>query len=449
MQVTAASPALAELRATARTLERRRSSSAGGRSPRCSRPAAARSRRPPRASASTRRRCTGAACGPPSRAASSTRRTAIRARRPERYVDALSAAAVDPRAAGAARRPGSRRASSCRSAAPSRSSSRSTGAALDGLLARPGHVGWRAVAELEDWRATEVYANAERTPDAYDDEVVRRMGCARGVRIAGPFGHGGRRGSDALVRRRRSPGRGLSRGRPTRCAGPTPHVLSVTQTRCLAEADEQVQDGVFYVESFFTTRGDRELIVAVQGAVAVWIDGVQVALARPGGVGLVAALRRARLGARRAAPRRGARADARRRACGSSSPTERRPASTPTATPARPRRSFPRASSADPEPDRRVRARRGRRGARVDRGRSRRVGAGRVRRARRPDGRRGLGAHRARSSSRRTRRRSRWRWRRRSCRPTRPFPRTRGHPRARALRSRALAARPVALARAA
>ena len=33
----------------------------------------------------------------------------------------------------------------------------------------------------------------------------------------------------------------------------------------LAEADEQANDGVYYVESFFTTRGDRELIAAVQG----------------------------------------------------------------------------------------------------------------------------------------------------------------------------------------
>jgi hypothetical protein len=58
--------------------------------------------------------------------------------------------------------------------------------------------------------------------------------------------------------------------------GSTPHVLSVNQTRCLAQADEQVQEGIFYVESFFRTRGERELIVAVQGAVAVWIDGALV-----------------------------------------------------------------------------------------------------------------------------------------------------------------------------
>ena len=148
-------------------------------------------------------------------------------------------------------------------------------ATLDGVLARPGHIGWRAVAELEDWRAMEVYANAERPPAAYDDEVVRRMGCARGVRIAGPFGHAG--APDPM----RSfppeqPGPWPLAWPADPVRGSTPHVLSVTQTRCLAQADEQVQDGVFYVESFFTTRGDRELLVAVQGAVALWVDGVQV-----------------------------------------------------------------------------------------------------------------------------------------------------------------------------
>jgi predicted Zn-dependent protease len=142
---------------------------------------------------------------------------------------------------------------------------------LDGLLARPGHVGWRTVAELEDWRAIERYDAAEQTGTAYDDDVVRRMGCARGLRLAGPFGHAG-----ALDRVHDFPAEGPS---PWPAAWPndpirgnSPHVLSVTSTRCLTVAEEQVQDGVFYVETFFSTIGDRELVVAVQGAVKVWVD---------------------------------------------------------------------------------------------------------------------------------------------------------------------------------
>ncbi len=148
-------------------------------------------------------------------------------------------------------------------------------AVLDGLLAHPGHIGWRAVAELEDWRALEVYANAERAPDAYDEEVLRRVGCARGVRMAGPFGHGGPADPERSFDPEK-PGPWPPAWPPDAMRGTTPHILSVNQTRCLAQADEQVQEGVFYVESFFRTRGERELIVAVQGAVAVWVDGALV-----------------------------------------------------------------------------------------------------------------------------------------------------------------------------
>jgi len=88
--------------------------------------------------------------------------------------------------------------------------------AFEALLTHPGHAGWRAVAELEDWRAIEVYDRAERTGDAYDAEVVKRMGCARGMRLAGPFGHGP---TGSARSRRSSAHRGPWRGRRIRCAG--------------------------------------------------------------------------------------------------------------------------------------------------------------------------------------------------------------------------------------
>ncbi len=66
---------------------------------------------------------------------------------------------------------------------------------FESVLVHPGHAGWRAVAELEDWRAVESYDKAEKTGDAYDAEVVARMGW----------------------RARRAPGRALRARRP---AGP-------------------------------------------------------------------------------------------------------------------------------------------------------------------------------------------------------------------------------------
>jgi hypothetical protein len=53
-------------------------------------------------------------------------------------------------------------------------------------------------------------------------------------------------------------------------------LLRVEQPRCLVSSSEHGEDGVFYAQSFFTTRGDRELIVAVSGAVKVWVDDAPV-----------------------------------------------------------------------------------------------------------------------------------------------------------------------------
>jgi tetratricopeptide (TPR) repeat protein len=144
-------------------------------------------------------------------------------------------------------------------------------AVLDGLLDRPMHLGWRAVAELQEWRAADGYARSAETDASYDAEIVRRTGCAGIVRLAGPFGHGVPQDRSASFPAER-PGPWPSAWPPDAMRGSIPRVLSVSQQRCLAVADEQVQDGVFYAESFFVTQGERDLIVAVQGAVAIWID---------------------------------------------------------------------------------------------------------------------------------------------------------------------------------
>jgi tetratricopeptide (TPR) repeat protein len=148
-------------------------------------------------------------------------------------------------------------------------------ASFEALLAQPGRLGWRAVAELEDWRALEVYDKAERTGDAFDEEVTRRMGCAKGIRIAGPFGHGAAQdAARSFAPEAATPWPAAWPADPIR--GNVPRQLSVTQKRCIAAADEQVEEGVFYLETFFTTTSDRELILAVQGALTVWIDGTEV-----------------------------------------------------------------------------------------------------------------------------------------------------------------------------
>jgi tetratricopeptide (TPR) repeat protein len=148
-------------------------------------------------------------------------------------------------------------------------------AELEALLQRPGAVGWRALAELEDWRALEVYDKAETTGSAYDDEVTQRMGCLHGIRMAGPFG----RGVAADVARSFPPDSGApwpAAWPPDPVRGTVAKVLSVTQKRCMAIADEPVDEGVFYFETFFVTGEARDVLLAVQGATQVWLDGERV-----------------------------------------------------------------------------------------------------------------------------------------------------------------------------
>lgn len=76
------------------------------------------------------------------------------------------------------------------------------------LLDKPGHIGWRAVAELEDWRSSAIFDKAEATGKAYDALVQKRVGCAKGVRLAGPFGH-----AVAPIAGERSPPKRPDRGR--------------------------------------------------------------------------------------------------------------------------------------------------------------------------------------------------------------------------------------------
>jgi tetratricopeptide (TPR) repeat protein len=145
---------------------------------------------------------------------------------------------------------------------------------LDAIVDAPGNVGWRAIAELHEWSTAEALDRAEVTGDAYDNLVTTRMGCLKNVRIAGPFGRG-----TAPDRRRIFP---AERARwppsweedPVR--GNVPHVLTTERHRCLVASTEKTDEGIFYIESFFDTVTPRELLVAAQGAVAVWVDDVQV-----------------------------------------------------------------------------------------------------------------------------------------------------------------------------
>jgi tetratricopeptide (TPR) repeat protein len=146
---------------------------------------------------------------------------------------------------------------------------------LDALVSEPGRLGWRAAAELVEWSIAETFDRAETTGEAYDALVKKRSGCASGVALAGPFGHG------STLDRRRSfeaeePGPWPPSWPADPLRGSVPHVLRTEQPRCLVSSSENVEDGVFYAQSFFATHGDRDLVVAVSGAVEIWVDDIRV-----------------------------------------------------------------------------------------------------------------------------------------------------------------------------
>ena len=146
---------------------------------------------------------------------------------------------------------------------------------LDALVREPGRLGWRAATELVEWSIAGTFDKAEATGEAYDALVKARSGCASGTQLAGPFGHG-----SGLDRRRsfdaEKPGPWPQSWMADPLRGSVPRQLRVEQPRCLVSSSERVEDGVFYVQSFFTARSDRDLVIAASGAVKIWVDAAPV-----------------------------------------------------------------------------------------------------------------------------------------------------------------------------
>ena len=143
---------------------------------------------------------------------------------------------------------------------------------IEGLLRTPGAIGWRARLELSQWWAGETHsaalANAEKL-------VAEQQGCVTALRLAGPFGRNAPR--DTL----RSfppeqPGTWSQRWPADPETGEVPRILKTTTHGCGVAAEEPLPDGIVYAETFIDVDAPGEVIVAVQGAFAVWVDDTQI-----------------------------------------------------------------------------------------------------------------------------------------------------------------------------
>jgi tetratricopeptide (TPR) repeat protein len=143
---------------------------------------------------------------------------------------------------------------------------------IEGLLRAPGSIGWRARLELAQWWAGETHSAAVTNAEQL---VAEQQGCVTNLRLAGPFGRNSPR--DTLRPfPPESPGAWQQRYDADPDTGEVPRVLKTAAHGCGVVADEPLQDGIVYAETFVDVDRPGELVVAVQGAFSVWVDDTLV-----------------------------------------------------------------------------------------------------------------------------------------------------------------------------
>jgi hypothetical protein len=139
---------------------------------------------------------------------------------------------------------------------------------VEAILREPGAIGWRARSELVDWWSQAAVRQAE--PNALE-RASEFYGCARSLRIGGPFGRNvpsDLRRPSAAERPGPWPAGWEASGRDAFA----PRQIAVERQGCIVRADEPVRPGIYYVETYVDAPAEREVVVAVQGAHAIWAD---------------------------------------------------------------------------------------------------------------------------------------------------------------------------------
>jgi len=140
-------------------------------------------------------------------------------------------------------------------------------AGVEQLIAQPRGIGWRARAQLVQWWLDETSERGQ----AQVEESLGRLGCITSLRLAGPFG------SAAPVHLQRHfppelPGPWPQRWPVDAASGASAEVLKASAEGCEVMAEEALPAGVFYAESFLQLQQAEAVILAAQGALALWVD---------------------------------------------------------------------------------------------------------------------------------------------------------------------------------
>ncbi len=142
---------------------------------------------------------------------------------------------------------------------------------VEELMDQPGAIGWRARGELVEWWSQQVLRDPKSIKgEALFANIASEHGCLSKALIAGPFGHGvlsDHRVSFAAEK----PAPWPSRFAPDARRGQVPTAYEAEPRACVLHAVSG-RSGVYYVQSFIDLPASRDVIIAVQGAYALFVD---------------------------------------------------------------------------------------------------------------------------------------------------------------------------------
>ncbi|HRI63273.1 MAG TPA: hypothetical protein PK156_03525 [Polyangium sp.] len=143
-------------------------------------------------------------------------------------------------------------------------------------LDQPGNIGWRARGTLAEWWAADGLRKEPHVEGKDPEDVMaERFGCVTKARLAGPFGHHGpsdhRKHYDA---EKPGPWPRVFEADPRRSV--PPRVVAAERSGCHWSPSEPTESGIFYTETFLDLPAERDVLIAVQAVLAIFVDDVEV-----------------------------------------------------------------------------------------------------------------------------------------------------------------------------
>lgn len=149
---------------------------------------------------------------------------------------------------------------------------------VEQAIEEPGRLGWRARVVLVDWWSRAKYSEAAQQHRPAKEVlalVQKKHGCLTQARFAGPFGSGVVRDTQVhFAAEKPAPWPARFASQPGRSV---PEVREASSYACALYLDGVVPRGVYYVQTFIDVDIPRNILLAVDGAQAVFVDDVEVA----------------------------------------------------------------------------------------------------------------------------------------------------------------------------